>query len=74
MTLATIDLAPLVDAAHAAALDGRDLGAIRRLVWSELGSDAVDHAVVCAVSDGLRELEAPDRGPPRDRAHGMVDV
>lgn len=31
-----------------------DRGAIRRLVWDELGSDAVDHAVIDEVAEQLR--------------------
>ena len=53
MTLATVELASLVEAARAAALDGRDRGAVRRLIWPELGSDAVDHAVVSELADRL---------------------
>ena len=53
MTLATVELASLIEAARAAGLDGRDRGAVRRLIWSELGSDAVDHAVVSELSDRL---------------------
>jgi hypothetical protein len=53
MTLAGVDLDSLVDRARAAGLDGQDRGAVRRLVWAELGSDAVDHAVVYAVADRL---------------------
>lgn len=54
MTLATVNLDQLVQRARAAGLDGRDRGAVRRFVWAEVGSDAVDHDVVDAVVEGLR--------------------
>ena len=53
MTLTTVNLEHLVDRARAAGLDGRDRGAVRRLIWAEIGSDAVDHDVVDAVVDRL---------------------
>jgi hypothetical protein len=53
LTLPTIDLEILVARARTAGLDGRDRGAVRRLVWSEAGSDAVDHEVVDEVSERL---------------------
>jgi hypothetical protein len=53
MTLTTVNLEHLVRKARAAGLDGRDRGAVRRLVWAEVGSDAVDHDVVDAVVDRL---------------------
>ena len=61
MTLSTIDLDSLVRAARTAGLDGRDRGAVRRLVWDEVGSDAVDHHVVEMVAERLRRLW-PARG------------
>jgi hypothetical protein len=53
MTLTTVNLDQLVQRARAAGLDGRDRGAVRRFVWAEIGSDAVDHDVVDAVVDRL---------------------
>jgi hypothetical protein len=53
MTLTTVNLDQLVQRACAAGLDGRDRGAVRRFVWAEIGSDAVDHDVVDAVVDRL---------------------
>ena len=53
MTLSTVNLEHLVERARAAGLDGRDRGAVRRLVWAEIGSDAVDHDVVDAVVERL---------------------
>ena len=53
MTLTTVNLEQLVERARAACLDGRDRGAVRRLVWAEIGSDAVDHEVVDAVVERL---------------------
>jgi len=53
MTLRKVDLGTLVARARAAGLDGEDRGAVRRLVWAEVGSDAVDHDVVVAVAERL---------------------
>ena len=53
MTLSTVNLDHLVQRARKAGLDGRDRGAVRRLIWAEIGSDAVDHDVVDAVVDRL---------------------
>ena len=53
MTLTSVNLDVLVQKARAAGLDGHDRGAVRRLVWNEIGSDAVDHAVIDAVVDRL---------------------
>jgi hypothetical protein len=53
MTLSTVNLDHLVQRARNAGLDGRDRGAVRRLIWAEIGSDAVDHDVVDAVVDRL---------------------
>jgi len=53
MTLWTVDLGVLVARARAAGLDGADRGAVRRLIWAEIGSDAVDHDVVVAVAERL---------------------
>jgi hypothetical protein len=60
MTLASVDLDALVDRARAAGLDGMDRGAVRRLIWAALATDAVDHAVVYAVADRL--VAPPGRG------------
>ena len=54
MTLETIRVDVLADKAREAGLDGSDRGAVRRLVWQELGSDAVDHAVIEKVAEQLR--------------------
>jgi len=53
MTLTTVNLDQLVQKARAAGLDGGDRGAVRRLVWNEVGSDAVDHEVIDAVVERL---------------------
>ena len=53
MTLSTVNLDHLVERARAAGLDGSDRGAVRRLIWAEIGSDAVDHDVVDAVVERL---------------------
>ena len=42
MTLETVRVDVLTERAREAGLDGSDRGAVRRLVWRELGSDAVD--------------------------------
>src|SRR5690349_19491508 len=53
MTLTTVNLDQLVRKARAAGLDGGDRGAVRRLVWNGIRSDAVDHDVIDAVVDRL---------------------
>lgn len=53
MTLSTVNLDTLVKRAQTAGLDGRDRGAVRRFVWAEVGSDAVDHEVIDAVVERL---------------------
>ena len=53
MTLTSVNLDQLVQKARAAGLDGGDRGAVRRLVWNEIGSDAVDHDVIDAVVERL---------------------
>ena len=58
MTLTTVNLDTLVERARAVGLDGRDRGAVRRLVWSEIGSDAVDHEIVEAIVDRLSQRRA----------------
>ncbi len=70
MTLAGVDVRALVEAARAAGIDGQDRGAVRRLVWAELGSDAVDHAVVWAVADRLVARPESGRRWPADRGRG----
>ena len=72
LTLATVDLAPLVAAARAAGLDGQDRGAVRRLVWSELGSDAVDHDVVTALSERLCDATMQPLAPARTRDLAVI--
>ena len=54
MTLESIKVDVLAEKAKEAGLDGSDRGAVRRLVWRELGSDAVDHAVIERVAEQLR--------------------
>ena len=54
MTLETVRVDVLAEKAREAGLDGSDRGAVRRLVWRELGSDAVDHAVVERVAERLQ--------------------
>jgi hypothetical protein len=44
--------------ARAAGLDGTDRGAVRRLVWHETGTDAVDHDIVEQVADRLTRRQA----------------
>ena len=70
LTLASVDLDALTFKARAAGLDGRDRGAVRRLVWAELSSDAVDHEVVWAVADRLVAAPPPARVRPRPLAVG----
>ena len=55
MTLETVRVDVLAERARAAGLDGSDRGAVRRLVWREIGSDAVDHDVVEQVAERLRQ-------------------
>ncbi|HEY3107417.1 MAG TPA: hypothetical protein VGL23_01605 [Chloroflexota bacterium] len=65
MTLTTVRVPALVELARRAGLDGSDRGAVRRLIWAELGTDAIDHSVVEQVVEHLR----PDaRQPPTRRA------
>jgi hypothetical protein len=54
MTLRSVPVDILAEKARAAGLDGTDRGAVRRLVWQEIGTDAVDHEVVEQVADRLR--------------------
>jgi len=54
MTLTTVRVPALVELARRAGLDGSDRGAVRRLIWDELGTDAIDHAVVEQVVEHLR--------------------
>jgi hypothetical protein len=72
LTLATVDLGPLVEAARAAGLDGQDRGAVRRLVWSELGSDAVDHDVVTALSERLSAVTVQPLASARRRDLAVI--
>ncbi len=53
MRVADAALDDLVRAAGTLGLDGSDRGAVRRFVWAEVGSDAVDHDVVDAVAERL---------------------
>ena len=54
MSLTTVSVSALVDLARRAGLDGSDRGAVRRLIWADLGTDAIDHAVVEQVVERLR--------------------
>lgn len=54
MTLTTVRFETLVTAARRAGLDGTDRGAVRRLIWHDLGTDAIDHDVIEAVVRRLR--------------------
>ena len=48
-----------------AGLDGSDRGAVRRLIWDDLGTDAIDHAVVEQVVERLRtERRCPRSAGP----------
>jgi hypothetical protein len=58
MTLTTIRVDTLVEIARRAGLDGSDRGAVRRLIWDELGTDAIDHDVVDDVVERLRGRRA----------------
>jgi hypothetical protein len=53
MTLRSVHVDALAERARAAGLDGTDRGAVRRLVWHEVGTDAVDHDVVEQIADLL---------------------
>jgi hypothetical protein len=53
MTLTTVRVPALVELARRVGLDGTDRGAVRRLIWDELGTDAIDHAVVEQVVEAL---------------------
>jgi hypothetical protein len=53
MTLRSVRVDVLTERARAAGLDGSDRGAVRRLVWHEVGTDAIDHEVVEQVADRL---------------------
>jgi hypothetical protein len=61
MSLTTVRVSALVELARRAGLDGSDRGAVRRLIWDDLGTDAIDHAVVEQVVEQLRA----DRPLPR---------
>lgn len=55
MTLTTVRVDTLAEVARAAGLDGVDRGAVRRLIWAETGTDAIDHDVVEEVAAKLRK-------------------
>ncbi len=59
MTLTTVRVGALVEIARRAGLDGSDRGAVRRLIWAELGTDAIDHEVVDKVVERLAAKKAP---------------
>jgi len=54
MTLTTVRVETLVEIARRARLDGNDRGAVRRLIWDEMGTDAIDHAIIDDVVERLR--------------------
>jgi hypothetical protein len=58
MTLRSVRVDVLAERARAAGLDGSDRGAVRRLVWQELGTDAIDHDVVDQVAERLLRATA----------------
>jgi hypothetical protein len=58
MTLTTVRIDNLVKLAEDAGLDGTDRGLVRRLIWAETGTDAIDHEVVETVVDRLRQSHA----------------
>ena len=58
MTLRSVRVDVLAERARAAGLDGTDRGAVRRLVWYEVGTDAIDHEVVDQVADRLSRRTA----------------
>ncbi|HEY3081119.1 MAG TPA: hypothetical protein VGM69_14600 [Chloroflexota bacterium] len=58
MTLRSVRVDVLAERARAAGLDGTDRGAVRRLVWYEVGTDAIDHEVVEQVADRLSRRPA----------------
>jgi len=58
MTLRSVRVDVLAERARAAGLDGTDRGAVRRLVWYEVGTDAIDHEVVDQVADRLSRRPA----------------
>ena len=58
MTLRSVRVDVLAERARAAGLDGTDRGAVRRLVWYEVGTDAIDHEVVEQVADRLSRQPA----------------
>jgi len=53
MTLTQREIDLLAERARQAGLDGRDRGAVRRLIWAETGTDAVDHEVIETIADRL---------------------
>ena len=54
MPLTVVHVDRLTERARREGLDGSDRGAVRRLVWREVGTDAVDHAVVERIAEQLR--------------------
>ena len=69
MTLTTVRVGTLVEIARRAGLDGSDRGAVRRLIWDELGTDAIDHDVVDKVVELLHRSERVRPPVPRMLAH-----
>jgi hypothetical protein len=54
MPLTLVHVDGLTERARREGLDGSDRGAVRRLVWREVGTDAVDHAVIERIAERLR--------------------
>lgn len=55
MSLTVVQVDGLTERARREGLDGSDRGAVRRLVWHEIGTDAVDHDVIERIAERLRE-------------------
>jgi hypothetical protein len=54
MSLTIVQVDGLTERARREGLDGSDRGAVRRLVWREIGTDAVDHEVIERIAEQLR--------------------
>ena len=54
MPLTAVQVDGLAERARREGLDGSDRGAVRRLVWREIGTDAVDHDVIERIAEQLR--------------------
>ena len=58
MPLTVVQVDGLTERARREGLDGSDRGAVRRLVWREVGTDAVDHEVIERIADQLRAVRS----------------